>query len=415
MTPLRAELWLLWRDRAAMAWLAAALVTASLAVAGGVHEVRSQRAELQDLLEADSAARRAIQAKHADWGSLAYHTFHLTYDAPSRFAFAALGQREVLPWKHRIRMLALEGQIYETDAENPSLALVGRLDFAFVASTLMPLLVIFLLHGLTTSERTAGRLELLVATAGSALWGRRAGVRGGALLLCMLAPLAVGGALQRSSVAALGAAAAAVCLHLVFWCWLAHQVGKRARSCAVSLTALVGLWLGWAVVAPATIQTVVEQAVPVPQGDSILLPQREAVNAAWDLPKQATMKPFVERHPEWRDHAEVKAPFEWKWYFAFQEVGDQAVEAVSHAYRSGRSARDQLAGWLCFAAPPAWLERTLQALARTDVAAALSYEQSVREFHTQLRAFYYPKLFEDRPFETSSVAPRPVFQPATER
>ena len=34
--------------------------------------------------------------------------------------------------KHRIRALALEGQIYERDTGNPVLALTGRFDFAFL-------------------------------------------------------------------------------------------------------------------------------------------------------------------------------------------------------------------------------------------------------------------------------------------
>ena len=65
---------------------------------------------------------------------------------PSALAFAARGVRDDLPWKHRIRMLALEGQIYETDAGNPELSRIGKLDFAFVAAFLLPLLLILLLH-----------------------------------------------------------------------------------------------------------------------------------------------------------------------------------------------------------------------------------------------------------------------------
>jgi len=33
-------------------------------------------------------------------------------------------------------MLALEGQIYESDSGNPELSLIGKLDFAFVAAFL---------------------------------------------------------------------------------------------------------------------------------------------------------------------------------------------------------------------------------------------------------------------------------------
>ena len=56
--------------------------------------------------------------------------------------------------------------------------------------------------------------------------------------------------------------------------------------------------------------------------------QRESVNDAWDLPKEETMQVFLERHPEWADHAKIERPFEWKWYYAFQQVGDLKTEKI---------------------------------------------------------------------------------------
>ena len=200
MTPLRAEFWLLRRDRAAMSCFAVAVLISALAVVIGGAEVSSQRDTLVRLQNADTAARQQVAQEQTDWGGLAYYTFHLTFDPPSPFAFAALGQRDTAPWRHRIRMLALEGQIYETDASNPALALVGRLDFAFVGSMLLPLLILFLIHNLRADERSAGRWELLLTTAENPkrFWIRRVIVRIGPLLLCLLAPLVVGALLEQS-------------------------------------------------------------------------------------------------------------------------------------------------------------------------------------------------------------------------
>jgi ABC-2 type transport system permease protein len=78
----------------------------------------------------------------------------------------------------------------------------------------------------------------------------------------------------------------------------------------VNLTVLVGIWLALAVVVPAVVKASVDAAIRVPSGAAIILAQREAVNDAWDLPKEATMIPFVERHPEWAAHASVENPFE---------------------------------------------------------------------------------------------------------
>lgn len=413
MTPLRAEVWLLRRDRAALFWLAVMALLSVIAVAGGLEEVAEQRATIERLQASDAAERTRVAKEQTDWGGLAYYSFHLTFDPPSDFAFAALGQRDVASWKHRIRLLALEGQIYETDADNPALALVGRLDFAFVASMLLPLFVFFLLHGIRSEERAAGRWRLLVATArqSAPLWRRRALVRLVPLLACLLGPLVVGAAVESASIWIVALACLAIVAHALVWAWVTDQVSRRVETGAVALTVLVGIWMAVAVVIPAGTRTLIESALPVPQGANILLAQREAVNGAWDLPKAATMEPFLERHPELTPHSQVSRPFEWKWYYAFQQVGDQRVEQTSLAYRFARTRRDDLAGWCSSLSPPALVERSLQRLARTDPAASRAYEQTVRDFHAALRRYYYPKIFRQDPVDAALVAQRPEFSP----
>ncbi|MEM7768070.1 MAG: DUF3526 domain-containing protein [Pseudomonadota bacterium] len=412
MSALRRELWFLWRDRAAKVWIAIAFLAASLAVLFGLNEVSAQRATIERLKVADQVERTVAIEEYRDWGSAAYYTFHLTYDPPSDFAFAALGQRDAAPWKHRVRMLALEGQIYETDAANPDFALIGRFDFAFVAAMISPLLLILLLHDIRASERANGRFELLSATSanGTGLWFSRAGWRVGALALALLIPLWAGSAMSGASTGVMALASGAVVLHLIVWWFVAAWINGRNWTAPVNLTALFGLWLAIAVVTPAAINAGVDAAVPVPRGGDIMLTQREAVNDAWDLPVSATMDPFLERHPAWAPYGEIEGTFEWKWYYAFQQVGDQTVEPLSIAYREGRETRDQLAAALSWLSPPAKLERALQSFANTDVQAVSAYEDRVRAFHAELRAYYYPNMFPEEPFTDAALAPRPDFE-----
>lgn len=414
MSALLRELRLLLRDRAALALLAVALLAAAVAVASGLAEVRQQREQLAALADADRREREAVAAQQADWGSAAYYTFHLTGAPPSAFAFAALGLREHGPWQHRVRMLALEGQIHEPDAGQPEVALLGRFDYAFVAATLAPLLAILLLHGLAAGERAAGRHDLLVATArsGTRLWLLRAGLRIALLAVALLLPLAVGSTLERTAGAVALVAAALVTAHLLFWALLCRWLDRDgATPPSTQLMQGVGVWLLLAVVAPAAIAAVAERRHPLPEGAAILMAQREAVNGAWDLPKAATMQSFVASHPEWAAHAEVRRPFEWKWYFAFQQVGDEAAAPLSRAHREGRAARARTAAPLAWLAPPAALERQLEALAGTDARAALAYEAAVRDFHASLRHWYYPRLFRDLPYAADELAQRPTFTP----
>ncbi|MFN3313128.1 MAG: DUF3526 domain-containing protein [Hyphomonas sp.] len=407
------ETWFLLKDRAALIWLVLAFLLSTFAVVGGVTEVNSQRQTIERLLEADRADRAAEIAEQSDWGGAAYYAFHLTYDPPSELAFAALGQRETASWKHRVRMLALEGQIHEADPLNPEVALIGRIDFAFVAAFLAPLLVVLMMYDLKTGERAAGRFELLSATAqGRGVpWRARAGVRLLYLALSLLLPFWAGGLIEGAGAVALLAASAGVILHLVVWTFIAVFAGSRVATPTTVLTILMGLWLVMAVLIPAFSRTLIERAVPVPSGAEIMMAQREAVNNGWDLPREVTMEAFLARHPEWRDYSRVEAGFEWKWYYAFQQVGDQTAEPLSQAYTDGRLARDRAASVASILSPPVLLERTFQTLARTDVPAVLAYEQSVRDFHAELRAFHYPGLFRGEAFTPEAGMMAPSYEP----
>jgi len=162
---------------------------------------------------------------------------------------------------------------------------------------------------------------------------------------------------------------------------------------------------------PSLGKLAIEEVVPAPSGGNIVLVQREAVNDAWDLPKSDTMEPFVARHPEWADKAEIDQAFEWKWYYAFQQVGDQKAERLSIAYRDAIRKRDNLAEVVAYICPPALMQRFLARRAGTDVQAALDYENRVRTFHANLRNFYYPFLFEDRPFDPAVFKEMPEYDP----
>ena len=165
-----------------------------------------------------------------------------------------------------------------------------------------------------------------------------------------------------------------------------------------------------AIIVPAGLKVGIDASVPVPDGGDIVLTQREAVNDAWDLPVSATMDPFLERHPDWADHTDMDSTFEWKWYYAFQQVGDQTVESLSMAYREGRERREQLAAVLTWLSPPAKIERVFQSIAQTDASASARYEARIRAFHEDLRKFYYPGLFLDTPFDDEAISARPEFK-----
>ena len=399
------------RDRTLWLWMAVVIFLSSISVGFGLAEVKDQKTTIQNLMQADHEDRLAESTRFKDWGSAAYYNFHLTYDPPSTFAYAALGQRDDQPWKHRIRMLALEGQIYERDVGNPSVALIGRFDFSFLASFVFPLVLIMLLYDLRSNERKAGRFNLLESTVTRPifLWLPRASLRASAVFICLITPLLFAGFLAETSLFTLMSACLVVLTYTAFWSFLCYKFSAWRKSGSVILMSLIGVWLLTAVVLPAGARLVIDRLVQLPSGAEILMLQRETVNDAWDLPRKATMDAFFEHHPQWSDYQPVESSFEWQWYYAFQQLGDQTTERLTNAYRDGRLRRDELASWVSFMTPPSLLERTLQSLANTDMSASIAYEQKVRTYHARLRAYYYPKFFNNEPFDREVLEKLPEF------
>ncbi|MFN5269965.1 MAG: hypothetical protein ACK5DN_07370 [Hyphomonadaceae bacterium] len=139
------EINFLMRQRASVWAIALLAGLAALSVGLGLQEVARQKAAMSEVVALQKKDTAAIKVFATDAGDAAYYRFHPTWDPPSALAFAALGQRDIAPSILRIRALALEGQIYENEAQNPELALPGRLDFSVVLVYFAPLVVVVLL------------------------------------------------------------------------------------------------------------------------------------------------------------------------------------------------------------------------------------------------------------------------------
>jgi ABC-2 type transport system permease protein len=406
---------LLARAPLALAALALLLLLSSLSVWSGAREIARQQAtlaRLAPLQQHDLAAQLRKPLTQGDAGSAAYYGQHATANPPAPTAFLALGLRDSAPLVLRVRALALQSQLHEGERFNPELALAGRFDWAFVLVYLAPLFLIALLYDLVSGERRAGRLATLLALpgAGPRLWLRRAALRAALVALALLLPVLVASVLLGTPVAALATAVLATLAYLAFWSGLALAVGSRGRSPAAHATALMGCWALLTLVLPTLAHTALQRALPAAQGVELALAQRELVHGAWDQPREQTMERFFASHPQWRDTAPLPAGFHWKWYFAFQQLGDEGVAQDVQAWRAALQARQRWTERLGWMLPGVGVQTALHRQAATDLAAQLAYQDAVADFHAQLRGFFYPYLFDDRPFTVDAIARMPQFQ-----
>lgn len=404
------------RDRIVVFSLIGVALLSSYSLLTGLQESASELAMIERTKNLVKQDREYNWAKQSDAGSAAYYAFHFTYDPPSSLAFVSRGIRDDLPWKHRIRMLALEGQIYETDAGNPELSKIGKLDFAFVAAFLLPLLSILLLYDLRAVEIRNNRWAFLSVTVGNGnrLLLGRAALRSSLLYFALILPFLVTSLIYDVSFAGVLIVLAAIAFNCLFWFLLAFFIFTRIESGPTTAAMLLGCWFVLAVAIPVGGKYATEQSIVVPKGGEILLTQREVVNDGWDLPKEATMIPFFETHPQWANTAKITQPFEWKWYYAFQQVGDQTVEPLSKALRLGISQRDNAMSLVALMSPTLLTDRLLSYAAKTDVTSFQRYDDCVRSFHQRLREFHYPMLYSDVKYSPEYMGNLQVYTPCSD-
>lgn len=416
MTRYGAELKLVLRSRIAAGALIFLFVLSALAVWSGISVTQRQDAAIERVQDASAADLDSVAAVYGqpdgDAGYGAYYTFHLTWDPPSALAFAAVGQRDIQPFTLRVRALGLQQQLYESENINPELALPGPFDWSFVLIYLAPLAVIVLMHDLVAGEREAGRLRLLLSLPGSrGLWLRRLAARYLMVFAALALPLAFGLVLMQPPFLAGAGMLLVAALYLAFWSGLGLLVAAMVRSSGAGAAGLLGCWIVLTLILPTLTTSAINAAIPVARGTDLTLAQREVIHGAWDRPKEDTFDAFFVNHPEWRDTPPVTGRFHWKWYYAFHQVGDEAVAPQVAEYRDSLAARErwsERAGWVL---PTVATQVLLHRLADTDLAAQLAYQDNIAAFHRRIRYFYYPYVFEERPFTAADFERLPEYQP----
>ncbi|GGC17612.1 DUF3526 domain-containing protein [Pseudoduganella buxea] len=415
MNTLMLELRLALHSRLAAGALVLLLALSLLSVWSGLSATASQRAALERIAAVqrdDVAAVAKNYRKGGEAGLAGYYTPHLTDNPPAPLAFAAFGQRDVQPYSLRVRLLGLQAQLYESESVNPELAAAGRFDFAFVLVYLAPLFVIALMHDLVSGEREAGRLRLIASlpTPGARLWWRRIRLRFALVLAALLLPFGLGAATAGAPVTAALLVAGVAALYLAFWFGVSAFVAATVRASSTGAAVLLAVFVVLTLVLPTLVNGVIGRAVPVSKGAELSLVQRQAVHSAWDQPKQQTMERFFRTHPEWRRTPPATEAFQWKWYYAMHQAGDDAVAEEVREYREAMMAREAWTEHSAWLLPSVGVQVLLHRLADTDLQAQLAYHDRIAAFHARLRRFYYPYVFNDRPFGPADFAILPVWQ-----
>jgi len=398
-------------------WICGALFAAGLLAAWtGAARLEQHRLEIAALPGHHAVQMERLAAQFSpkgEAGYVSYYNFYPTHHPLPALGGLAFGVRDLVPDVVWVRLLGLEGQLYEAGLGNPLLQALGGFDLAFVWCALAPLALLVLAHDTLSRERDSGRLPLLAAQGGSVLRlvAARLTVRWLAVALAATLATAVAAlALRLPADAALLGWVGAAWAHLAAWAGCAALVIATARSAAATLAAALALWTAATVLVPPLLNLALVTAFPVREGLDLTVRQRQESHAAWDKPRAETMGKFFVHNPDWAGTPPIEGRFAWRWYYAMQQVGDESVAADSENYRRNLRARQATALRLSWLAPVAYAQLALAARAGTDLDAHLDYLDRVRAFHGGLRRHFYPLFFAEATVTPADYATFPRYE-----
>lgn len=193
-------------------------------------------------------------------------TYHLK--APSPAMVYSIGQAEQYGFYKRVTFWASP---YDADmAEeiaNPERLQTGTLDFAFVLLFLLPLLLLILLYNIKSAEAEQGFLPLIeVQTASKNGWLIARMLFYFVLLTVVIIGLLFYGALLtdvfKTTSQAFGQLVFYTFLYLSFWSIIYLIILKKGKSILGNTLQMVGVWLLFAFIIPATVHQSVSIAKP---------------------------------------------------------------------------------------------------------------------------------------------------------
>lgn len=387
------------RSRAVMTSMVLMLLLGGLGIAIGHQYLARERAAIAQVeAHQQHHIARHVDLHTDDLGLLLYYVKFAHINSPSPLAALAIGQSDVNPNVQRITIKNLEGQKYDADLVNPMNLLSGNLDLSFVLIYLFPLLVIVFTFNLLSEETETGTWRLVSIQTTSKLrylWAklsvRMVLIYTLLIVLLGVASIALGIPFDTDFILM----TLLSMLYIAFWFALCFLVITLRQRSGVNALVLLAIWLVLLVLFPAAMNAYLSNTYPVPEALSTMISQRDGYHTKWDTDKEETIRKFYAHYPQFKEHGYPTEGFNWLWYYAMQQMGDDEsiddTKALRQKLRQREKASKQWSRFL----PNMHLQLAFNELAGTSLDDHLRFMDATGRLHEQLRLFFYPKIFEE--------------------
>lgn len=386
------------RNKAAWSGILILLISGFAGMYFGKNFIQQQQhvIEKSTLLQQENTTRN-IQYFGDDPGLLLYHNKFSIANMPDSWAAFSTGQRDINPYLLSVTMLGIEGQMYDTDLNNPSTLLLGNIDMAFVFIFLFPLVIIATTYNLLSAERESGVWSLVKSQSGVPLrivW-LKASVRiitifTTAFVLILISCFY----LDLKFDIHLLMVVVVISLYLIFWFALSLWVISMGRSSDFNAVMLIACWVVLNIISPAVLNVWLTKKFPIPEALETVVKQREGYHEKWDIDKNTTMVRFFKHYPQFQKYPfPADLEFSWYWYYAMQQMGDDEAAASANRLTEKLVQRQNFSSIASLFLPGIQTHLKLNQLANADLQTHLEFLNALRAYHEKIRMYFYPVIF----------------------
>lgn len=333
-----------------------------------------------------------------EFGLLMYYLKFAYINKPAPIAGLAIGQQDVNTTIQLITIRGLEAQRYDTDLYNPYNLMTGNFDLSFVIIFLLPLLIIALNYNLLSQEKESGTWFLVNTQAKDPLQfiGQKLSVRFGVVLSLLLSLLVLAKCIIAIPVDKVFVAySVTAILYSMVWFGISFLIVSLRKHTNVNALLLLSVWVLFCLLVPGLVNNYITAKYAVPEAYSTFLKQRDGYHTKWDQNKDSTMQAFFKHYPEYKDHVWNKPGFNYQWYYAMQQLGDEEAAEDSKAMQQKLLKRVAVSSRAGLLSPVMYTQLQFSRIANTGMQHHLQYQESTAVFHKRLRRYFYPKIFGD--------------------
>ena len=370
---------------------------------GNRHLIRQQEAIAEVKAYQEQHFERHVTLHNDDLGLLLYYVKFAFINSSNPLAGLSIGQADMNPVVKRITIKTFEAQKYDTDLVNPMNLQSGNLDLSFVLIYLLPLLVIVFTFNAISEETETGTWRLVAIQAQSKLrfvlaklFIRLLLLFGVLVLLFLIAKVVLDVPFNTHFLLMFILAL----LYVTFWFALSFFVIGFKKSSGFNALLLLSIWLVMLILLPAGINAYVSSKHPVPEALSAAIAQRDGYHTKWDTDKLLTIQKFYAHYPQFEEYGYPTDGFNWLWYYAMQQMGDDDSKNEREALVNKIELREQKSRKMASMVPNMHLQLAFNRLAGTSLEQHMDFLRATEAFHEKLRLFFYPKIFEQHKAES---------------